>query len=213
MTTAMQIGETARARGDFCRCFKTGAAVFLHDDGIVAHSTYRNTLRAAYNVERIELKRPCLASALVRGNNRRARPGECVEHDVPAAREVLDGIDYERGRLHGGMHFEIGVAAGPPRIDAGVVPDIGSVPSVRSKFHRVHVRTGPHLVDEDQFVLGAIERSHKRLSRFRRSTVITTTSDSDFILTEEQPFRRTVLPLPLGSPSNLKQRLNSEFNS
>src|SRR5229473_4487217 len=47
MTTAMQIGETARDRADFCRCFKTGAAVFLHDDGIVAHSTYRNTLRAA----------------------------------------------------------------------------------------------------------------------------------------------------------------------
>src|SRR5438270_235316 len=48
MTTAMQIGETARDRADFCRGFKTGAAVFLHDDGIVAHSTYRNTLRAAY---------------------------------------------------------------------------------------------------------------------------------------------------------------------
>src|SRR3981189_874421 len=34
MTTAMQIGETARNRADFCGCFKTGAAVFLHDDGI-----------------------------------------------------------------------------------------------------------------------------------------------------------------------------------
>src|ERR1700693_4147843 len=45
MTTAMQIGETARDRAYFCRCFKAGAAVFLHDDGIVAHSTYRNTPR------------------------------------------------------------------------------------------------------------------------------------------------------------------------
>src|SRR3984957_15467083 len=45
MTTAMQIGETARDRADFCRCLKAGAAVFLHDDGIVAHSTYRNTPR------------------------------------------------------------------------------------------------------------------------------------------------------------------------
>src|SRR6202011_3601090 len=52
MTTAMQIGETARDRADFCRCFKTGAAVFLHDDGVVAHSTYRNTLRAAYMLAR-----------------------------------------------------------------------------------------------------------------------------------------------------------------
>src|SRR5882757_6289333 len=40
MTTAMQIGEAARDRADSRRCFKTGAAVFLHDDGIGAHSTY-----------------------------------------------------------------------------------------------------------------------------------------------------------------------------
>src|SRR5712672_429850 len=45
MTTTMQIGKTARDRADFCRCFETGAAVFLHDDGIVAHSTFRNTPR------------------------------------------------------------------------------------------------------------------------------------------------------------------------
>src|SRR6266404_8087779 len=48
MTTVMQIGDTARDRADFCRRFKTGAAVFLHNDGMVAHSTYRNTLRTAY---------------------------------------------------------------------------------------------------------------------------------------------------------------------
>ena len=47
MTTAVQIGETARDRADFCRCFKTGAAVFLHDDGIAAHSTYGTTPRSA----------------------------------------------------------------------------------------------------------------------------------------------------------------------
>src|ERR1700687_421878 len=52
MTTAMQIGRPPRDRADFCRCFKTGAAVFLHNDGIVAHSTYRNTLRAAYILAR-----------------------------------------------------------------------------------------------------------------------------------------------------------------
>src|SRR5260370_29835942 len=52
MTPVMQIGETARDRTNFCRCFKTGAAVFLHDDGIVAHATYRNTLRAAYILAR-----------------------------------------------------------------------------------------------------------------------------------------------------------------
>src|SRR5258708_38780836 len=53
----MQSGETARERADFCGCFKTGAAVFLHDDGIVAHSTYRNTLRAAYMLARTNCTR------------------------------------------------------------------------------------------------------------------------------------------------------------
>jgi hypothetical protein len=52
MTTTVQIGKTARDRADFCRCFKAGAAVFLHDDGIVAHSTYKDTLRAAYILAR-----------------------------------------------------------------------------------------------------------------------------------------------------------------
>src|SRR6478672_4562974 len=48
MIAAVQIGETARDGADFCRRFKTGTAVFLHDDGIDAHSTYGSTLRAAY---------------------------------------------------------------------------------------------------------------------------------------------------------------------
>src|SRR5205823_11736641 len=47
MTTAVQIGETARDRADFCRCFKAGAAVLLHDGGMAAHCTYRDTLSAA----------------------------------------------------------------------------------------------------------------------------------------------------------------------
>src|SRR6478735_6602594 len=47
MTTPVQIGETTRDRADFYRCFETGAAVFLHDDGIVAHSTPRNTSMSA----------------------------------------------------------------------------------------------------------------------------------------------------------------------
>src|SRR5467141_2413875 len=59
MTTAMQIGETASDRSDFCRCFKTGAAIFLHDDRIVAHSTHRNILRAAYMLARTNSARPC----------------------------------------------------------------------------------------------------------------------------------------------------------
>ena len=55
MATVMQIGETGRDRSDFCRCFETGAAVFLHDDGIIAHSTCRNISRGG-------LQRKCQGS-------------------------------------------------------------------------------------------------------------------------------------------------------
>src|ERR1700687_3169870 len=60
MTAAMQIGETARDRADFCRCFKTGAAVFLHDDGILAHSTYKKYLESGRHPSANELRHPRL---------------------------------------------------------------------------------------------------------------------------------------------------------
>jgi len=66
MTTAMQIGETARDRADFRRCFKTGAALFLHDDGIVAHSAYKNTLRAACMLARTTTRAAATPKALLK---------------------------------------------------------------------------------------------------------------------------------------------------
>src|SRR5450759_2986182 len=57
ITTAMRTGEAARDRANFCWCLKTGTAVFLHDDGIVAHPTYRNTLRAPYMLARTNCER------------------------------------------------------------------------------------------------------------------------------------------------------------
>src|SRR5712671_7884379 len=74
MTTAMQIGETARDRADFCRCFKTGTAVFLHDDGIVAHSTYSNTLRAAYMLARTNCHTAAASLSEFSGQKRRFGP-------------------------------------------------------------------------------------------------------------------------------------------
>ena len=66
MAMAMQIGETSRDRADFCRCCKTGAAVFLHDDGIVVHSTYKNPLSAADMLTRTDSDTGCkpLAAAV-----------------------------------------------------------------------------------------------------------------------------------------------------
>src|SRR5436190_23346210 len=58
------------------------------------------------------------------------------------------------------MHLEVCVAARPPSIDPSVVPNVGSVPAVRAKLHGVHVGIGSDLVNEDKFVLGAVERSH-----------------------------------------------------
>src|SRR6187549_2376873 len=52
MTTPVQIGERARDRANFRRCFETGAAVFLHNDGCFAHYSEKysqGVLRASTN--------------------------------------------------------------------------------------------------------------------------------------------------------------------
>src|ERR1700732_5300071 len=88
MTTAMQIGETARDRADFCRCFKTGAAVFLHDDGIVAHlQAFRNTNAMAMH------DRPVANPVLLRLSVT-ARPGNMND----ARGHVGDNRPKSRGR-------------------------------------------------------------------------------------------------------------------
>src|SRR6059058_2077818 len=64
MTTAMQVGETARNRANFRRCFKTDTAIFLHDDGMVAHLTSVRSL--ARLVHRTDTAYPCADNFKVR---------------------------------------------------------------------------------------------------------------------------------------------------
>src|ERR1700726_3314070 len=102
MTTAMQIGETARDRADFCRCFKTGAAIFLHDDGVVAHSTHRNTLREAYMLARTNC------------DTRGCKPfGIRIRWPCPTRRHVGDNRPKRRRRE--AFLMQPGIANGIPR--------------------------------------------------------------------------------------------------
>src|SRR6266508_1746684 len=64
MTTAMQVGETARNRANFRRCFKTDTAIFLYDDGMVAHLTSVRSL--ARLVHRTDTAYPCADDFKVR---------------------------------------------------------------------------------------------------------------------------------------------------
>ena len=97
------------------------------------------------DIERIEFDRARPAPALVRGNDGRSRPGEGIQYDLPAAGAVLDGVDHQRRRLDRRVHFQVCVAAGPPGVDAGVVPDIGPVASVLAEFDGVHMGAGSTL--------------------------------------------------------------------
>ncbi len=87
MTTAMQIGETASDRADFRRCFKTGAAVFLHDGGVAAHSSYRDTLRAAYMLARTD--RDMRLQALEHECDGCARPTFCLRLAVTGPKNLM----------------------------------------------------------------------------------------------------------------------------
>src|ERR1700676_5220643 len=103
MTAAMQIGETARARADSRRRFQTGAAVFLHDDGIVAHSVYRNTPSEPCAPARFEDAPMPLRSQLLSGLVQRllrAIPCRILRANVEGARSGLRRHRLQPRRSH-----------------------------------------------------------------------------------------------------------------
>jgi len=58
------------------------------------------------------------------------------------------------------MHREELVAVPSESVNAGIVPNVGSVAAMRSEVNVVDVRRGTVLEDEYEFVLGAIKRAH-----------------------------------------------------
>src|SRR5450631_984149 len=93
MPTSVHVGETARDRTDFCRCFKTGAAVLLHNDWIVAHSTYRNTpsepcapARTRYDTRPRALIGKTVRSGQTETNSVRAQAAEIASAACQSAR-------------------------------------------------------------------------------------------------------------------------------
>src|SRR6185312_16756183 len=72
MTTAMQIGEAARNRAYLLRRFKTDAAIFLHDDRLVAHlASVRSLVRGVHRTDTID---PCADNIKVRMEGNKVRP-------------------------------------------------------------------------------------------------------------------------------------------
>ena len=103
MPTSVHVGETARDRTDFCRCFKTGAAVLLHNDWIVAHSTYRNTpsepcapARTRYDTRPRALIGKTVRSGQTETNSVRAEAAEIASAaEVSIGSELLSLISFQ----------------------------------------------------------------------------------------------------------------------
>src|SRR6516164_10468077 len=62
------------------------------------------------------------------------------------------------------MHGQLLQSSGAQRADAGIIPDIGPIASMLAELKIVDVRASSALPHEHQLVLGAIKRSHTRIS-------------------------------------------------
>src|SRR5262245_58643403 len=60
-----------------------------------------------------ELQRTTDAPGPLRRDERRAAPGEGIEHDAAALRAVADRIGYQRDRLDRRVHAQLVLPAGP----------------------------------------------------------------------------------------------------
>src|SRR5829696_7889108 len=111
-------------------------------------------------INRVELNEACSPAGLFGRNEGRSRSTKGVEHRLASFRTVPNGVGHESDRLHSRVHGELLVPFSPERVDAGVVPDVCAVASGVAKPEGVGVRCRPDLEDEDEFVLGAVERPH-----------------------------------------------------
>src|SRR5215831_6329201 len=94
---------------------------------------------------------------MFRGQDGGTRAGKCVEYDFAAARRVFDRVAHQSHRFHRGMRYEAVNAVGPQPINAGVMPDVGSVSATPTELDVV-VLLIADAKNSNQFVLTAIER-------------------------------------------------------
>jgi hypothetical protein len=83
-----------------------------------------------------------------------------IEHDLSGLGHVADGISDQCHRLDRGMGGKVRHPPLPECVHAGIIPDIGPVAAILAKLDVVGVRSSAFLRNQDQFMLGAIERAH-----------------------------------------------------
>src|SRR5262249_14676789 len=111
-------------------------------------------------IGRVELDQSRQAAGLLGRDQGRAGPAKRIEYDLTAPGAVLDRLCDQRHRLDGRMHRQVFAPPGSPRVDPGIVPDVGAIAPAVAEPKSVGVCGGADLEHENEFVLAAVERPH-----------------------------------------------------
>src|SRR5262245_60642979 len=109
---------------------------------------------------RIELEAVATATCTMGGHKGGARAGKGIENNALALGAILDGIGYELDRLDRRMARQLFIAGFSEAVDARIRPHIGAVAAMLAELNIIDMGRGARLIDEDQFVLAAVEAPH-----------------------------------------------------
>ena len=112
------------------------------------------------DIGRIDIEAAEPTAAAFRRDQRGARAEKDVENQLASPGHVLNGVGDQRRRLHRGVQRQVLAPAAGHGVHRRIVPDVGSVAPVAAKLDGVEVRRFADPVDEDELVLGAVERTH-----------------------------------------------------
>src|SRR5262249_4258646 len=85
---------------------------------------------------------------------------------------VPDGIGYEGNWFDRRVHDELGSSLALEGIHARIIPDIRSRSPILAEFEVIDVWLCTVFPDQDQLLLGSIERSHARVALIPHANVV-----------------------------------------
>src|SRR5258706_10061394 len=94
---------------------------------------------------------------------RRSGAQEEIEHEIAAPRHIQDSVGDKPRRLDRGVQGEILPSATAQGIYRGIVPDVGAVAAMPAELDHIEVGRRSDAVDKDQFMFGAVQRSHSSI--------------------------------------------------
>lgn len=112
------------------------------------------------DIGRINVDAAKATAGTLGGDERGAGTEKDIEHQIAPFGDVLDGVGDQAQRLDGGMKGKILPPTAGHGVHRRIVPNIGSVAAMLAQLDCIGMGSVADLVDEDQLMLGTVERAH-----------------------------------------------------